>query len=239
MSDAWRTGATAPTQRATVQRPCTTGAAERPAPPHAALGAAHAAARSGSHRGGRCHMWRNQAASSTMGSVPARAAPTPSERFEQTVARIEELFHEHADAEELASSEALLCGIKRALDSKRRVAAPGTDRVRGLPLWIVVRVRERTYPQTKALKCSWHADGSWPLIGYDEAERHRICNPDYCIVHAMHVSQHKHVDVVRNATYEDGKRGGLFLPCRPTPQEFFQVEPDADTIAQAYAARAA
>ncbi|CAD6904002.1 unnamed protein product [Tilletia controversa] len=59
---------------------------------------------------------------------------------------------------------------KAALDSGRRISGnngkndsrQGTSLNRsGLPLWVVVRM----------LKASWHAEGSWPLIGADASEK--------------------------------------------------------------------
>ena len=91
------------------------------------------------------------------------------------VARLEEVLREVPMAEELQSMQRTLLPIKRSLDAGKRVA-------RGLPLWVAIKV----------IKASWHADGSWPLIGYDEAARHHICDPQLCIVPSMHVSQHKH-----------------------------------------------
>ena len=122
--------------------------------------------------------------------------------------------------EELQSMQHSLLPIKRSLDAGKRVS-------RGLPLWVAIKV----------IKASWHADGSWPLIGYDEAARHHICDPALCIVPSMHVSQHKHADIIPNEAYELGKRQRKILPCTQAPPAPHMVEPDADTIARAYAAR--
>ncbi|KAL9939093.1 hypothetical protein V8E36_001906 [Tilletia maclaganii] len=58
---------------------------------------------------------------------------------------------------------------KRALDTGRRLvnssvgtAGPEARRLhQGIPLWMVVRT----------LKASWHAEGSWPLVGCDAPEQ--------------------------------------------------------------------
>ena len=136
------------------------------------------------------------------------------------VARLEEVLREVPMAEELQSMQRTLLPIKRSLDAGKRVS-------RGLPLWVAIKV----------IKASWHADGSWPLIGYDEAARHHICDPALCIVPSMHVSQHKHADIIPNEAYELGKRQRKILPCTQAPPAPHMVEPDADTIARAYAAR--
>ena len=139
---------------------------------------------------------------------------------EDGVARLEEVLREVPMAEELQSMQRTLLPIKRSLDAGKRVS-------RGLPLWVAIKV----------IKASWHADGSWPLIGYDEAARHHICDPQLCIVPSMHVSQHKHADIIPNEAYELGKRQRKILPCTQAPPAPYMVEPDADTIARAYAAR--
>lgn len=98
----------------------------------------------------------------------------------------------------------------------------------------------RAYPlltQTKLLKSAWHRDGTWPLIGYDEAAKHRICDQAQCVVPYLHVSQHPQALLIRNEAYEDGKRRGTILPCTQPPPPVWDVEPDADSIARAYAAR--
>lgn len=136
------------------------------------------------------------------------------------LARLEEVLREVPMAEELQSMQRTLLPIKRSLDAGKRVS-------RGLPLWVAIKV----------IKASWHADGSWPLIGYDEAARHHICDPALCIVSSMHVSQHKHADIIPNEAYELGKRQRKILPCTLAPPAPYMVEPDADTIARAYAAR--
>ena len=136
------------------------------------------------------------------------------------LARLEEVLREVPMAEELQSMQRTLLPIKRSLDAGKRVA-------RGLPLWVAIKV----------IKASWHADGSWPLIGYDEAARHHICDPALCIVPSMHVSQHKHADIIPNEAYDLGKRQRKILPCTQAPPAPYMVEPDADTIARAYAAR--
>lgn len=96
--------------------------------------------------------------------------------------------------------------------------------------------------QTRVLKASWHADGSWPLIGFDEAQKHRdMCDPQWCVLPTLHESVHPHSAIIPNAAYEDAKRAGHVLPCGPLPPAAaavtYTVEPDADAIAQAYAAR--
>lgn len=136
------------------------------------------------------------------------------------LARLEEVLQEVPVAEELQSMQLTLLSIKRSLDEGKRVS-------RGLPLWVVIKV----------IKASWHADGSWPLIGYDEAARHHICDPRLCIVPSMHVSQHKHADIIPSQAYELGKRQRKILPCTQAPPVPHMVEPDADAIAQAYAVR--
>ena len=136
------------------------------------------------------------------------------------LARLEEVLREVPMAEEREAMQRTLLPIKRAGDAVKRVA-------RGLPLWVAIKV----------IKASWHADGSWPLIGYDEAARHHICDPALCIVPSMHVSQHKHADIIPNEAYELGKRQRKILPCTQAPPAPYMVEPDADTIARAYAAR--
>ena len=138
------------------------------------------------------------------------------------LASLEEVLREVPMAEELQSMQRTLLPIKRSLDAGKRVS-------RGLPLWVAIKV----------IKASWHADGSWPLIGYDEAARHHICDPALCIVPSMHVSQHKHADIIPNEAYELGKRQRKILPCTQAPPAPYMVEPDADTIARAYAARQA
>ncbi|WFD32706.1 hypothetical protein MSPP1_003756 [Malassezia sp. CBS 17886] len=134
----------------------------------------------------------------------------------------------HADTEELASAAPTLASMRSTMDSGRFLgldpAAPAS-RPRGLPLWMAV----------KTLKGAWHADGSWPLIGCDEAERHRgVCAPDTCIVRTMRVSQHRHALVVPNRAYEEGKRAGWVLPCRRAVQDAPFLERSADAIALAY-----
>jgi len=136
------------------------------------------------------------------------------------LARLEEVLREVPMAEELQSMQRTLLPIKRSLDAGKRVS-------RGLPLWVAIKV----------ITASWHADVSWPLIGYAEAARHHICDPALCIVPSMHVSQHKHADIIPNEAYELGKRQRKILPCTQAPPAPHMVEPDADTIARAYAAR--
>ena len=97
----------------------------------------------------------------------------------------------------------------------------------------------RPLTQVKALKSAWHVDGTWPLIGYDEAEKHRVCPPEHCVVRFLHVSSHRHKDLVRNEEYERAKRNGAILPCKPASGGTAFVEKSADAIAAAYAARAA
>ncbi|WFD04494.1 hypothetical protein MOBT1_003204 [Malassezia obtusa] len=161
-----------------------------------------------------------------MGSVSSTDRHTLSnEKYRATLARIEALFDADPDAEELASSQKLLGALYRTLDSGRSVARP--DGPRGLPLSLAV----------KAIKSSWHADGTWPLIGRDEAEKHRVCNPHDCVVRTMQVSQHRHKDLVRNDAYELGKQKRTILPCSPTSHEIWFVERSADAIAAAYASR--
>ncbi|SHO79868.1 Hypothetical protein MSYG_4220 [Malassezia sympodialis ATCC 42132] len=142
--------------------------------------------------------------------------------------RLAEALQTQTHAEELAEMQGMLASVKRALDSGRRVALPSeAGRPRGLPLWIV----------TKLLKSAWHRDGTWPLIGYDEAAKHSMCDRARCVVPYLHISQHAHALLVRNEAYEDGKRKGTILPCTQPPPPAWDVEPDADAIARAYAAR--
>ncbi|KAL4400547.1 hypothetical protein ACI68E_003466 [Malassezia pachydermatis] len=152
-----------------------------------------------------------------------------AEKKRDALAHIARTLQSDPSAEELACHQPMLANVKQALDSKKRVSLPSSEgRPRGLPLWIVA----------KALKSAWHADGSWPVVGYDEAERHRhTCDSRYCILPTLHISMHRHVDVVHNAAYEEGKRQRTILPCQPRPPETWHVEPDADTIARAYEAR--
>lgn len=69
-----------------------------------------------------------------------------------------------ASASSSSSSQVVnLRSLKRGLDTEKPLsssATPGdpTSRLKGLPLWIVVRT----------LKASWHADGTWPLLASDE-----------------------------------------------------------------------
>ncbi|PWN30635.1 hypothetical protein BDZ90DRAFT_229648 [Jaminaea rosea] len=68
--------------------------------------------------------------------------------------------------------------LKRMLDSGRRVAA-GAEGSRGIPMWLVVSMSSwmrgssrSSLPldlrQIRAVKASWHQDGSWPILGIDE-----------------------------------------------------------------------
>ncbi|WFD28481.1 hypothetical protein MNAN1_003492 [Malassezia nana] len=144
------------------------------------------------------------------------------------LSRLVAVLRAQPDAEELASNQPILSSVKHALDRGRRVALSNEARPRGLPLWIV----------TKLLKAAWHRDGTWPLIGYDEAAKHTICDPALCVVSYTHVSQHPHALLVQNEAYEAGLERGIFLPCTEPPPMSYNVEPDADGIARAYAARA-
>ncbi|WFC95677.1 hypothetical protein MBRA1_002330 [Malassezia brasiliensis] len=162
----------------------------------------------------------------TTASVDGRAPPN-EEKYRATLARIEALFANDPNAEELAASQKLLGPLYRTLDSRRSVAMP--NQPRGIPLNLVV----------KTLKSAWHVDGTWPLIGYDEAEKHRVCPEAYCVVRFLHISPHRHKDLVPNEAYERAKRAGAVLPCKPTHGNPAFVEKDAEAIAAAYAARAA
>lgn len=120
-----------------------------------------------------------------------------------------------------------LIGIKNALDNGRRINVSRNGVERGMPLWML----------TKVLKASWHADGSWPIIGRDEAAQHRVCDPEACIVGAIQVSQHPHSKVVRCDAYERGKKAGTILPCKFGVREPVILGPSAAEIAAAYATR--
>lgn len=75
------------------------------------------------------------------------------------------------------------------------------------------------------------------MIGFDEAQHHEECDPELCVVPSMSVSQHKQAEIVRDPTYELGKKQRTILPCTQPPPEPVLVEPNADTIAMTYAAR--
>ena len=169
----------------------------------------------------------------TTASLDGRVPPNEA-KYRAALARIEALFSNDPNAEELAASQKLLGPLYRTLDSRRSVAMP--NQPRGIPLNLVVRC---PLTQVKTLKHAWHVDGTWPLIGYDEAEKHRVCPEAYCVVRFLHISPHRHKDLVPNEAYERAKRAGAVLPCKPTHDNPAFVEKSADAIAAAYAARAA
>ncbi|KAE8222432.1 hypothetical protein CF319_g4364 [Tilletia indica] len=125
--------------------------------------------------------------SSTRISAPTKnPKPSPSWTLDEHVSHLTALLKAHPAAEELQSiwdgyptasatkgSNPLALGLKNykaALDSGRRIGGNDSNKVgqqvgpsstrSGLPLWTVVRI----------LKASWHADGSWPLVGADASE---------------------------------------------------------------------
>lgn len=188
----------------------------------------------GQFRGAWTHlarMWRRRGTPSLlfawMGQVQTREGPAPltPEKYRAAVERIDALLQSKPNAEELASAQKLLGSLYKTMNTGRSVAMP--DARRGIPLGIAV----------KSLKHHWHVDGTWPLIGYDEAEKHKICDPAICILRTMQVSQHKHKDLVRNDVYESGKKKKIILPCCPAVHEIWFEEKGADAIAAAYVAR--
>ncbi|WFD44997.1 hypothetical protein MPSI1_003673 [Malassezia psittaci] len=151
-----------------------------------------------------------------------RQTSSVEEKYHKAVERLEALFVADPNAEELAASQKLLGPLQRTLDSQRRIGIP--NQRRGLPMYLVV----------KSLKGSWHADGSWPLIGFDEAEKHKVCDPEVCIVKNMHVSQHRHKDIIHSDAYEMRRK---LIPCRPLPKANTFKERNSDAIAAAYEAQ--
>ncbi|KAE8212248.1 hypothetical protein CF327_g4094 [Tilletia walkeri] len=128
--------------------------------------------------------------STTRISAPNKnSKPSPSWTLDEHVSHLTSLLKAYPAAEELQStwdgysttsatkgSDSLALGLKNykaALDSGRRIGGNDSNKVvqqaagpsstptpSGLPLWTVVRI----------LKASWHADGSWPLVGADASE---------------------------------------------------------------------
>lgn len=146
-----------------------------------------------------------------------------ADRFDGAVARLGQLLHSAPDAEELATSAPELRGVKHALDDKRFFGAEGREgRVRGLPLWMAV----------KALKASWHEDGSWPLIGHDAAEQHGACDPQVCVANVMRVSVHPHAKIVRSAAPCGAPTSRV--PCQPMAGEPVRPDPTPDEVAERY-----
>lgn len=150
-----------------------------------------------------------------------------AERHTESLTRLQDFLLAVPDAEELDMMQKPLIGIKNALDNGRRINVSRNGVERGMPLWML----------TKVLKASWHADGSWPIIGRDEAAQHRVCDPEACIVGAIQVSQHPHSKVVRCDAYERGKKAGTILPCKFGVREPVILGPSAAEIAAAYATR--
>ena len=149
------------------------------------------------------------------------------ERHAESLARLQGCLLAVPDAEELQELQGPLVVIKNALDSGRRINVCRNGVERGMPLWMLVKI----------LKASWHADGSWPIIGRDEAAQHAMCDPEACIVGAIQVSQHPHSKVVRCDAYERGKKAGIILPCKPGVREPVILGPSAAEIAAAYDTR--
>lgn len=167
-------------------------------------------------------------ASAASGEATAQARA----KYMAALQRVEEVLSSAAAAEELASCHRQLAPLARRLVSEKPVAVPGERR--GVPLQIAVG---GGLTQVKVLKSAWHADGTWPLIGYDEAEKHTHCDPGRCVLRTMQVSRHRHVDIVRNPVYEEGVRSRTILPCR-TPHATWFEEPSMDSIAASYRDRA-
>lgn len=150
-----------------------------------------------------------------------------AERHTESLTRLQDFLLAVPDAEELEMMQKPLISIKNALDNGRRINVSRNGVERGMPLWML----------TKVLKASWHADGSWPIIGRDEAAQHGVCDPEACIVGAIQVSQHPHSKVVRCDAYERGKKAGTILPCKFGVREPVILGPSAAEIAAAYATR--
>jgi len=146
-----------------------------------------------------------------------------ADRFDGAVARLDQLLHSAPDAEELATSAPALRGVKHALDNRRFFGAESREgRVRGLPLWMAV----------KALKASWHEDGSWPLIGHDAAEQHGACDPQVCVTNVMRVSVHPQAKIVRSAV--PGMAPAGQVPCRPIASQPVRPDPTPEAVAERY-----
>lgn len=160
------------------------------------------------------------------GSSAASGAASRTTKFQNTLNHLEELLDATPSSEELATTwngsnnQSRSIGLRdlhRQLEAGKRVQHDG----RGIPMWIVVR----------AVKASWHADGSWPLRGHDEMGQ----NDDAvaAIPQSIHPS---------SALLRPKGQTACTLPQTPVDADLaagkvIQADPDPQDIADAYAAR--
>ncbi|CAO1629376.1 unnamed protein product [Sympodiomycopsis kandeliae] len=149
-----------------------------------------------------------------------------NKRFQDALDRIHRVLTSTEAAEELKSTwhgsgsdekKTALKDFKRLLDSGKRVNPSETDTPRGIPMWMVVRT----------VKSSWHADGSWPLLGSDESLPSSSSGMD------IPSSIHPRALLLR----PKGQDRFELPPSDIAVGEIVKQDPEPDRIAEAYRAR--
>lgn len=172
-------------------------------------------------------------------------ASPPQSKTESTIEKLSFLLQSCPAAEELRDtwerpkknlrpqsnnapiSDPRLSDLYAVLQSGRSVTR-GTNKDRGIPMWIVVRM----------CKASWHKDGTWPLKGFDEDEKETQKKP--IIPEGIQRIRSIHPSALIIKAEETGSSISKSIETtisQKASEPPMRAEPSADEIAEAYRRR--